>query len=59
MVGPCAEPDQLQGLEGGQGCVGDLGDQLDVLPRREAGIEVVELEDEANMALAGNAVSAR
>ena len=49
MVEPAAQPHEGQGLLGRHRIAGDLGDEGDVLARRQAGNEVVELEDEADM----------
>ena len=49
MVERCAEPDQASASSGAHRMVGDLGDQGDVLARRQAGDQVVELEDEADV----------
>ncbi len=58
VVQPVAEADQRQRVLGVERVVGDVGDERHVLARGEAGDEVVELEDEADV-LAPVAASAR
>ena len=54
VVHAVAEADQRQRLLGRHRVVGDLGDQGDVLARGEAGDQVVELEDEADVMRGGS-----
>ena len=46
---PLAQPDHAQRLGGRHRLGGDVGDELDVLARGQAGNQVVELEHEADM----------
>lgn len=49
VVEPLAQPHLAQGLRGVEMIVGYLRGEFDVLQRRKAGYEVVELEDEADV----------
>ena len=50
VIEPIAEADERERLARVERVVGDLGDQRDVLARGQAGDQVVELEDEADVA---------
>src|SRR5690606_16706124 len=54
-------PNKLERFFGPHRVLGDLGDELDVLERSEAGHEIVELEDEADViaTIAGQLILAR
>jgi hypothetical protein len=49
MIEPMPEPHQRQGFIGAHRMRGDFGDQRHVLAGREAGDQIVELEDKADM----------
>ena len=49
MVQPLGQADQGQGLFRNHGVSGNLRDHRHILPGREAGDQVVELEDKSDM----------
>jgi hypothetical protein len=50
VIEPLAQPDQSQCIRRGHRVLDELGDEGDVLARRQARNEVVELEHETNVA---------